>query len=62
MAVVSMKQLLEAGVHNTAKIHIQREIFKNPLQFAPGYGTILRQYTRIALFFCAFFAVTRQKG
>lgn len=44
------------------KTCLQREIFKKHLQFAPGCGTILRQYTRIALFFCAFFAVTRQKG
>ena len=37
------------------------EIFKNLLHFVSGCGTILRQYTRIALFFCAFFAVRRQK-
>jgi len=37
------------------------EIFKNLLHFVPGCGTILKQYTRIALFFCAFFAVKRQK-
>mgnify|MGYP000619826070 CR=1 FL=1 len=38
-----------------------KKIFKKHLQFARACGIILRQYTRIALFFCAFFAVTRKK-